>query len=441
MHTPDEFGEIAEACRAHAYCHGAFSPVEPLANYARMFGVEVDALTVAECLRVNLIANSAGSDTEAFVDYTEEGKARRAGLGKQWRDALMITLYAHRTAHEGKVKSALSKFGPTEWRKPLQAFRKELNWQIRRHAPMMSTLSALSFEYEEIDGTKRQIEMPSGFSMSIAIARMVDQNARREPELATEGEESEKKKREQENARRKASHHAMQKFTEHKEFTAKGSHYDNVRLMDTELDTAHLGKMAKRSIPSNKGKAPRHISRMITDPNTRIFSRKIRAHGGVVLIDQSGSMSLSASDVEAILAVAGGATVLGYSDSGEHLANVWIHAKNGKRSTIAPMGGNGNGVDGSALRYAISERARTGEPIVWVTDGYAYNKAGNMGRREVTELVGLITRHGIHMVETPAQAVAILAKAARGEKPRQRVAGYVKELREHYTENPLDDDA
>ncbi len=120
MHTPDEFGEIAEACRAHAYCHGAFSPVEPLANYARMFGVEVDALTVAECLRVNLIANSAGSDTESFVDYTEEGKARRAGLGKQWRDALMITLYAHRTAHEGKVKSALSKFGPTEWRKPLQ---------------------------------------------------------------------------------------------------------------------------------------------------------------------------------------------------------------------------------------------------------------------------------------------------------------------------------
>ncbi len=159
------------------------------------------------------------------------------------------------------------------------------------------------------------------------------------------------------------------------------------------------------------------------------------------MVDQSGSMSLDASDVEAILSVAGGATVIGYSDCGDNVANVWLHAKNGKRSAIAPMGGNGNGVDGSALRYAISERARTGEPIVWVTDGYAYNKNGNMGRREMNELVSLITRHGIHMVETPAQAVAVLAKASRGEKPRQKIAGYVKELRDHYTENPLDDDA
>jgi hypothetical protein len=441
MHAPDEFGEAAEACRAHAYCHGAFSPVEPLANYARLFGVQLDALTIAECLRMNLIATSAGSDVESFIDYTEEGRARSAGLRKQWRDALLVTMYAHGTAHENKVKTALSKFAPMEWRKPLQAFRKEMKWEITRHRSMLSTLNALSFDYEDLDGSKRQIEMPSGFALSLSLARLIRRQEQHEPELKTEGEKTQAENNARAAQQINATRKAMSKFTKHPEFTGKGSHYDDVRLMNTELDEAHLGKMAKRSIASNKGKAPKHVSRMVTDPRTRIFSRKIRAHGGVVLIDQSGSMSLRPDDVEAILAVAGGATVIGYSDSGGNLANVWIHAKNGRRSTLAPMGGNGNGVDASALRYAISERVRTNEPIVWVTDGYAYNKNGNMGRREMTELVGLITQHRVHMVETPAQAVALLAKAKRGEKPRQRIAGYVKELREHYTENPLDDDA
>ena len=439
MKAPDEFGEVAEACRAHAYCHSAFSPVEPLAIYARIFGVDADALTIAECLRVNIIAEKSGANIETFIDYSEEGKARRAGLQKSWRDALLVTLYAHGTAMESKVKTALTKFAPEEWRKPLQQFRREMKSTIRNHSHMVSNLTAVSFESRD-EEPARQVEMPSGFSLSLSLARLVKRQERNEPQLETAEEKATREANAKAKQTTRSRNQAMQKFTKHPEFTGKGSYYDEVRLMDSDLDQNHLGKMAKRRIPSNKGKAPRHVSRMVTDPHTRIFSRKIRAHGGVVLVDQSGSMSLEPSDVEAILSVAGGATVIGYSDCGDNVANVWLHAKNGKRSAIAPMGGNGNGVDGSALRYAISERARTGEPIVWVTDGYAYNKNGNMGRREMNELVSLITRHGIHMVETPAQAVAILAKASRGEKPRQRIAGYVKELREHYTENPLDDE-
>jgi hypothetical protein len=435
MKAPDEFGETAEACRAHAYCHGAFSPVEPLVKYARMFEVSTDALTIAECLRMNVIAEKSGVSIEAFIDYSEEGKARRAGLSKSWRDALLITLYAHKTGHESKVKTALTKFAPTEWRKPLQEFRREMKKILSHYHYSISNLTALEFEYLEDDGTKRPLEMPAGFSTSISLARLIESHSRREPELETAETRAEKANAKAEADRERKRSSAMSKFTKHPEHTGKGSSYDDVRLMDTELDTAHLGKMAKRRIASNKGKAPRHVSRMATDPHTRIFSRKIRAHGGVVLIDQSGSMSLSASDVEAILSVAGGATVIGYSDCGSHVANVWIHAKNGKRSTLAPMGGNGNGVDASALRYAISERSRTGEPIVWVTDGYAYSKNGNMGKKETAELVSLITRHGVHMVDTPAEAVAILAKATRGEKPRQRISGYVKQCKEYYLDD------
>ena len=440
MKAPDEFGEVAEACRAHAYCHGAFSPVEPLRNYARTFGVETDALTIAECLRMNVIAEHSGVSIEAFVDYSEEGKARRAGLHKSWRDALLITLYAHRTGHESKVKTALTKFAPTEWRKPLQEFRREMKRIVSHYHYSISNLTALEFDYTEEDGTKRQIEMPAGFSTSISLARLVGQHTRQEPELETAEARAGKAEAKAEREREKKRSSAMSKFTKHPEHTGKGSSYDDVRLMDTELDQNHLGKMAKRRIPSNKGKAPRHVSRMVTDPHTRIFSRKIRAHGGVVLIDQSGSMSLRPEEVEAILAVAGGATVIGYSDCGNHVANVWIHAKNGKRSTLAPMGGSGNGVDASALRYAISERARTGEPIVWVTDGYAYSKNGNMGKKETAELVSLITRYGIHMTDTPAQAVAILAKASRGEKPRQRISGYVKQAKEYYLDDQNEED-
>jgi hypothetical protein len=431
MSAPDEFGEVAEACRAHAYCHGAFSPVEKLSVLAQAFDVELDALTYAECLRVNLIAEKSGADMESFYDFSEEGKARRAGMSKQWRDALMVTLYAHETGMENKVKNALTKFGPTEWRKPLQQFRKDIKNVIRNYSFYLSSLSLVEFQ-ADINGKKVLVEMPQGFTLSIALARTIQRNERREPTLWSD---SEKQEQAEAQARARDRGNAKGKFTKHPEFTGKGSRYDDVRLMDTDLDEAHLGKMAKRNIPSNKGKAPKHVSRMVTDPHSRIFSRKIRAHGGVVLIDQSGSMSLEPSDVEAILAVAGGATVIGYSDCGQHVANVWIHAKNGKRSRLAPMGGSGNGVDASALRYAVSERARTGEPIVWVTDGYAYTKNGGMGKRDVEELLGIITRHGVHMVETPAQAVAILAKASRGDKPRLRVAGYVAELRDYYAEN------
>ena len=146
MSAPDEFGEVAETCRAHAYCHGAFSPVTELSILASAFDLDLDALTVAECLRVNLIAEKSGADMESFYDYSEEGRARRAGLGKVWREALMVTLYAHGTGVENKVKTALTKFAPVEWKKPLAQFRKDIKTVIRNYEYNVSSLALVEFQ-------------------------------------------------------------------------------------------------------------------------------------------------------------------------------------------------------------------------------------------------------------------------------------------------------
>ena len=115
--------------------------------------------------------------------------------------------------------------------------------------------------------------------------------------------------------------------------------------------TRHVpGGLGKKRIASNMGRNPRRIGRMFTDPQKRIFDRKIKGNGGVVLIDYSGSMSLSEKDVLNIMDAAPGCTVACYT-------------------TNIPRSRGGNGVDHPALVWAIQQKQSGNAPIVWVTDG------------------------------------------------------------------------
>jgi len=98
-----------------------------------------------------------------------------------------------------------------------------------------------------------------------------------------------------------------------------------------------------------------------------IFYRRGHGGGGTVLVDTSGSMSLTAEQVEQIVRSAGGAAVVAiYSGKGD-VGELRIVAKGDSRATneyFKPFG-SGNVVDLPALQWLSKQP----EPRLWVSDG------------------------------------------------------------------------
>ena len=164
---------------------------------------------------------------------------------------------------------------------------------------------------------------------------------------------------------------------------------------------------------------------MLTDPDKRIFREKKRVGGGVVVIDQSGSMDITEADLEAILDSAPGALVIGYSNRpGVSEPNAWVLANRGKRVAVGhiPEGKVGNGVDGPVLDYALRHR-RGSEPVIWVCDGQVTDFHDHP-YTHLTEIVGnIIIKNGI--IQAPTVDLAV--KALRSKSPRSTYRGRVGE--------------
>jgi hypothetical protein len=169
-------------------------------------------------------------------------------------------------------------------------------------------------------------------------------------------------------------------------------------------------RFGSRWSASEEGSDPRHIHRILTDG--RVFARRVAAPGGAVLIDASGSMSLPAEAIRRIVERAPGATVAAYAGH----ANVGILKILARRGRIAHPddcslrdAGNGNVVDGPALRWL----ARQSAPRLWVSDGRVTGcddvpTAGN--QRDAQRIC---TRARIHRVDTVDAALEALERRGR----------------------------
>ena len=139
-----------------------------------------------------------------------------------------------------------------------------------------------------------------------------------------------------------------------------------------ELPLTHTGKLGRRIMYTDTGRTIKNISRMFSDPEQRIFTRKTRALGAVVIIDCSGSMSLSESDIDEMITVSAGATVLCYSSDrypSETNPNAYVVARKGRRVRQLPHFHGGNGCDVPALMYGIKQlRESSRQPVIWISD-------------------------------------------------------------------------
>lgn len=179
---------------------------------------------------------------------------------------------------------------------------------------------------------------------------------------------------------------------------AEGNGWFPLFVSKPDLPLNHTGKLGRRDIASDEGSYPKHLSRWVTDPERRIFSRKTKSLGAVVVMDCSGSMSLSELDLQQLMDNTAGATVLCYSTGNradEENPNAWIVARKNRQVRRLPDFPGGNGCDAPALRYALTLRDTTKQPIVWVTD-YGVTGKGDVSNDDlISECQSLVKRHGI----------------------------------------------
>jgi hypothetical protein len=161
---------------------------------------------------------------------------------------------------------------------------------------------------------------------------------------------------------------------------------------------------------STTGVAMRYPGRLLTDDQRRAFAHQVPRHGGVVVVDQSGSMDVAPEALRALVREAPHALVIGYShrpgDRGS-TANAWVLCDRGELATRSPSGNVGNGVDGPVLRWAASRR-RAGESYVWVTDGQVTDSHDYPDSRLTEECAQLILRYRIRLVRELTDAAHVL---------------------------------
>jgi hypothetical protein len=132
--------------------------------------------------------------------------------------------------------------------------------------------------------------------------------------------------------------------------------------------------LSRRVVPQGSRRCFRDEGSAMTAPyrmcvDGRVFCRKQKSKGGTVLVDGSGSMSLSPLDIERIVAAAPASTVAVYCGSGTR-GTLTVLAEHGRvvnrEGLLNARRSNGNVVDGPALEWL----GKQSEPRVWVSDGF-----------------------------------------------------------------------
>lgn len=399
--------------RAHEMMHAKVSPL--LANIGQEEeGLPADVLRAAEEMRVNLLVKAAGFDTDLLVDGSERQTGERLAQARDYAGLVTMLVAVAGTKGSTAFLRGVRNIDP-ELAKALREVEKGAlkYWKgpARRRGEKRIAQEFGSTEPTNYFGSP----IPTGYEkFTLPVARFIATaiDAIQPPPEGDAGEGVEPIDTAADRVRNASK--------------AASGRFAPLRLDNTvTLDRSLSGRMGRKRIATNMGRNPRRLNRMLTDPQRRVFDRTIRGTGGVVVIDQSGSMHLSGADVKALMEASPGCTIIGYSHrpGSTDTPNTWVIAKDGRCASEFPSGHGGNGVDGPALRYALSLRRR-GEPVVWVCDG-----AVTDGKHDHTfdnlsnECALLVHRNNVHMVANVDDGVRALQEVAAGRKLPTKFTG------------------
>jgi len=368
--------------RAHELVHLRISPAH-VDHDGELGDISERALTCAEELRVNTVLTRLGFDTENLRDGSERLSGERLGAMNQWAEAVFFYAALHGTGAAKEYLGGVRKVRP-EWAKALRAFGSSLNTTLRD----FSTTKLASTQLTS------GATVPEGYrDVTVRLARLADRVAGAQAP-ATPDEHRQFRRSLQPGGRRPAS----------------GSFAPLVLDATLQYESIRPRTGGHRTFAEVSGTGRPRLDRLITDPHQRIFARRRTGAGAVVVVDQSGSMDIPEAELESLLDVVPGVTVIGYSHRpGDSVGrpNAWLLADRGRRAQSWPTGNVGNGVDGPVLEYAIGLR-RNRDRIVWVTDGQVTDSNDHPNDRLSEGCARLVRQHQIALVRTLSEVVPTL---------------------------------
>lgn len=179
--------------------------------------------------------------------------------------------------------------------------------------------------------------------------------------------------------------------------------WDNDQWGEMEIQNVPLplklrGDPSRKTRATDMGAVPRYLHRLPVDQRVFGRRRKHRRFQGTLLIDLSGSMSLSPEQVEEILQRWPAVTIGTYSGYGNGKGVLRIIAKKGRRCDHEYLGcpaGGTNEVDGPALDWLGKQRG----PRVWISDGYVSGAGENFQPWFWLDAARKVNRHKIKRIE------------------------------------------
>jgi hypothetical protein len=404
MRLPTGSDETSRLIRLHELIHSKVSPqdMDTLDAVINTSGISPRLLECSEEWRVNRIMGNMGHDTALLLDGSEKEsgkKAAQTGTPQAYNEALAFALAI--SASPKAVNALLSGIrsgGKPEWAKQIRTALSGLKKHIKQDW-------GLDRYIRETDPTDYDgVTVPRGFLSTISVARYMTQYMA--PVNADGSSISEVE----------SSEGGVEIPVSYTVGNFAPLVFDKTILLKRQVK----GHLHRRKRSANTGKRVLYPSRVMTDPQKRVFGTKVKSSGGVVVFDISGSMSLSDSDIETVLDHAPNAVVMAYSHrKNSTRPNAWVLASRGKRCDDVSklnIGNIGNGVDGPALQWA-TKVARKGETIVWVCDGQITDSQDKAGTPEMMEQCHqLIDKHNIVQAPDVEGALKILKNPPRGGK-------------------------
>lgn len=368
--------------RAHELMHARVSP-HRIEHFDALGEMAPRALECAEELRINTLIARMDFDVALLRDGSEKHGAQRIAENGDWSEAICFLLAVLGTGGEKEYLAGLRRIEPT-WMPGIRVVRK-------RALALMDSFSSAALGATRLN----EEQLPGGYANStVVLARILTQSMVARPPTNPEELRVFKRSLEPGGRRPPTGQFATLSFDE-----------------SIVMSPRPRGAGVRRARAATSGPVMRYPSRLLTDDRKRAFAQRASLHGGVVVIDQSGSMDIDESMLSALLRRAPDALVVGYShrpgDRGS-TPNVWILADRGSVASSIPSGNIGNGIDGPVLAWALRRR-RGCEPIVWVTDGQVTDSHDHPDERLTLWCAATVRAQRIRMVRELGDAGRALA--------------------------------
>ena len=399
MQVPVGADETSRCIRAHEMMHAKVSPTQVWVPDDVAY-ISIETMTVAEEFRVNMLVGSAGFPVMQFLaDGSEKRTGERLAQNDDWNSLVHMTAATVGTKAFAGLISGVKSVRP-EW----VATLRELGRQMRK-----MWREATAHGTDDVASTEPWEKGTVGWAFTVEIARFIHRvliNESSEGEVPPDAD-----------ALKGGTQGVPGKFAP-------------VIEMSVNRPNRVDGRLGRRKRPTNVGRHPRHLDRLLTDPQRRVFDHRMRGKGGVVLIDQSGSMRLTDGDLWRIIEAAPGCVIIGYSHEprSQGKPNLWVLADRGQVVEEVPPGNGGNGVDGPALLYALRRR-KTGEPMLWICDGHVTDETDDVHSDLTEECARIVALNHVHQVPDVEAAIKSLTKAAKGDVLKASAVGPIAQSR------------